>query len=89
MLWYFSYQGVCYLNLIKFDEKTDVGRSNGLGERLAYWVNEYSSKAKRFVVEDKKLRHLIESNLVRCFLVIYFCVFACMITACLSVTFYF
>jgi hypothetical protein len=55
---------VYFLDLIKFGDKSAVWCSDGSGESFADLVKEYSSRAKRFIVEDEKIRRLIKSNAI-------------------------
>jgi hypothetical protein len=73
--WYFSDQAVYFLDLIKIGDKSALWCSdNGCGESFVDLVKEYSSRARRFIVEDEKLRTLIKSKLVsRWLLVIFLC----------------
>lgn len=59
-----THRAVYFLDLIKTGDKSALWCSdNGCGESFVDLVKEYSSRARRFIVEDEKLRTLIKSKL--------------------------
>lgn len=81
-----SHQVVYFLDLIKCDGKSALWSSSSCGDGVSFvdLVKEYSSRARRFIVEDEELRERIKSDLVsRCLLVIFLC--HCMHDHCLFI----